>query len=554
MNKDRYLKHILILVFLSCLCFVVGNGVLSLTNPDEVFYAQTAKEMIQHHSWMTPYLFGQPQFEKPILLYWLLRIGFILFGISSFGARLFPAIFAGLGVIATYLLALVGFKNEKKAFLCSLILMSFGIYIGLARSVFTDLIFSVFILFSLASFFWSYVLDSGKKIGIFLFFIFSAFAVLTKGPLGFFIPMVTVSLFLLIKKDIKFLLKISSLYGFGIFLLIALPWYFSMWNQYGNNFVHEFFYNDHLRRLIEAEHRKNDTWYFYPLSTLSCIFPWSLFLVFSFLSLFKKIKLREHPLRFFLVCWIVAVFIIFQAAHSKLVSYIFPLFPALAIIIGDFIYDKLSLDSRSRLIFYLSLFTNFFIFLIPIGLIIAMFKFPSYISSRIPIYSLSAVLLIFSALNLFFMLKNKLSRVIGSLLLVVPLSLVILFSMHNDIEPYISSKKACEYLVNNHKLNNIVLCSKFYVRGVRYYTGKEVAVIDISGKQFFSPHPVIFLDTDLKVRNFLLGQSVTYCILKKGAVEDIKRIANNGLELNILNKIGDEYIVEVDQSKAKGLI
>ena len=51
-----------------------------------------------------------------------------------------------------------------------------------------------------------------------------------------------------------------------------------------------------------------------------------------------------------------------------------------------------------------------------------------------------------------------------------------------------------------------------------------------------------------------MGQSVTYCILKKGAVEDIKRIANNGLELNILNKIGDEYIVEVDQSKAKGPI
>jgi len=29
--------------------------------------------MIQHNTWMTPYLFGQPQFEKPIFLYWMLR-------------------------------------------------------------------------------------------------------------------------------------------------------------------------------------------------------------------------------------------------------------------------------------------------------------------------------------------------------------------------------------------------------------------------------------------------------------------------------------------------
>lgn len=103
--------------------------------------------------------------------------------------------------------------------------------------------------------------------------------------------------------------------------------------------------------------------------------------------------------------------------------------------------------------------------------------------------------------------------------------------------------------MSNYELNNIVLCSKSLVRGVKYYTSKEAAVIDTSGKQFFSPHPVIFLDSDLKVRNFLLGQSVTYCILKKSSVEDIKRIANNGLEFIILNNIGDEYILKIDHAK-----
>jgi 4-amino-4-deoxy-L-arabinose transferase-like glycosyltransferase len=87
--NNKYLKHILILVGLSYFFFMLGNSILSLTNPDEVFYAQIAKEMAQHKTWMVPYLFGHPNFEKPIFTYWLLRIGFIIFGISSFSARFF---------------------------------------------------------------------------------------------------------------------------------------------------------------------------------------------------------------------------------------------------------------------------------------------------------------------------------------------------------------------------------------------------------------------------------------------------------------------------------
>ena len=80
-------KRILILIALSYVVLMLGNGILSLTNPDEVFYAQTAKEMIQHKTWATPYLFDQPQFEKPIFLYWCLRASFIIFGVTSFAAR-----------------------------------------------------------------------------------------------------------------------------------------------------------------------------------------------------------------------------------------------------------------------------------------------------------------------------------------------------------------------------------------------------------------------------------------------------------------------------------
>src|SRR5438477_183696 len=96
------LKRFLILLFLSGAIFLLGNNLFNLTDPDEAFYSLTAKEMTQHHEWLTPYIFNQPQFEKPVLTYWFIKVAFSIFGPTPFAARFFPAIFACLGVLAVY--------------------------------------------------------------------------------------------------------------------------------------------------------------------------------------------------------------------------------------------------------------------------------------------------------------------------------------------------------------------------------------------------------------------------------------------------------------------
>jgi 4-amino-4-deoxy-L-arabinose transferase-like glycosyltransferase len=504
--------------------------------------------MMQRGSWLTPYLFGQPHFEKPIFLFWLLRIGFSIFGICSFAARFFPALFAIQGVIFVYLLSLLGFKNEKKAFLAGVILMSGGFYIGLARTVFTDMIFSVFILMSLTTFFWGYTAGKKKIYGITLFFIFSALAVLTKGPLGFLIPFLTVVLFLLIKNEIKFILDRSFLWGIFIFVLISWPWYILMINKYGYNFTHEFFYNDHLRRVVEAEHIGNDRWYFYPFSIIGCFFPWSLFLAASLFSLAKRLIKKAETFHVFLACWMIVVFFIFQFAHSKLTSYILPLFPALAIITAEFIYDAVRTSNRMRLILPLSLGTSFVLLLIPIGLSVATEKYSLYISSKIPVYGfiIAFLALIITMVN--FVLQNKILKYIYALALVMPIFLSVIPFMRSDIESNLSSQKACEYLLKNYAVHNTILSSKMFARGVRYYTGKDVAVIDIPGHPFFSPHPIAFLDSDAKVSDFLRQQGVTYCILKKSSVEDIERQTPKGFKHTILNVIGNAYILKMENA------
>ncbi len=544
------LKHIFILALLAYFCFMFGNGLVSLTIPDEVFYAQTAKEMLQQHTWMSPYLFGQPQFEKPIFLYWLLKAGFLVFGVNSFAARFFPALFGILGVVAVYLLGRLGFREDKKAFICALVMMTSGLYIGLARTVFTDLIFGVFILLALLSFYWGYVFARRKGAGVVLFFIFSALAVLTKGPLGLAITALTVIAFLAIKKQLKFLLHRSFLWGLLVFSLISLPWYVLMFKLYGNAFWSEFFYNDHWRRLVEAEHRVNDTWYFYPFSAVICFFPWSLFLLISFFSLPKYLKQKENAFYVFLICLIIAVFAVFQPAHSKLISYIFPLFPALALLSGGCIADSLK-EEKAGLWFTLALFLNLLlILLIPVALITAVFLFRNYLtqymSSPGSIDWFIFIFLAYGGLTAYFLFKRKLLRGIYSLAALLPLALCLVPFVHRDIEPYISPKLSCEYLLKNYKVDGVILSSKFFVRGVRYYTDKEVAVIDIPGTPFFSPHPVPFLNTPEKVREFLRKQKVTYCILKKGNLRDIEGIIPGEFKSELLKLVGNEYILKIE--------
>jgi 4-amino-4-deoxy-L-arabinose transferase-like glycosyltransferase len=546
MNNN--VKYILFLIIIAYFYFFFGNGLISLSSPDEVFYVQTAKEMASHRTWMTPIIFDEPQFEKPIFIYWLLRIAFLVFGISSFSARFFPAFFAVIGVIAVYFFAKLLFSDGKKAFMSALIILSSGFYIGLARTVFTDMVFSVMILLSLLCFFWGYLDEKYKAIGIIFFFIFSAFAVLAKGPLGLLIPLLIVIAFLFLIRRIKFFVCRQTLWGIAIFSVIALPWYIFMLSRYSQSFIHEFFYNDHYRRIIEAEHRGNDTWYFYPFSMLGCMFPWSIFVAVSLFYLLRRIRTANNS-KLFLACWITITLLIFQFAHSKLTSYIFPMFPALALICGDFIYDSLTYRQKERRFFIFLIFMWFIFFIIFIGVVFAAFKFSYYLSSLCPIYFLISIFVLWLAAILFCLLKNKSFAVFRLFMLFVPLCMTIVPSIHRDIEPYFSSKYACEYLLKNYlpSPGTFLVCSKGFVRGARFYTDMKVAVFAPNAKNYFSPHPIPFLDTDEKAKEFLYQHPLVYGFLKKSCLENLKRVADKDFEYQVLKNMGDQYVVKIQK-------
>ncbi len=537
------LRRFATLLLLSIVLFFFGNNLLSLTDPDEVFYSLTAKEMLNRNEWLTPYIFDQPQFEKPIATYWFIEIGFIIFGQNAFAARFFPALFATFGVLGVYSLGLLGFINEKRAFLAALVLCTSAFYLGMAKTVFTDMIFSVFILFSLLSFYSGYVHSNSKRFGILFFYVFAAFATLTKGPLGLAIPMLTVLLFLAYRRQISFLNNIWVLIGFVIWGLIALPWYWYEILKYGQDFIKEFFYNDHWRRLMEAEHKGNDHWFFYPLTMVAGLFPWSLFVLAAFSDFYKRLKFSLKPFEYFLLSWVLVVFIVFQVAHSKLASYILPMFPALALIVANYVDERLE-EFRHRILKRLSYVVIGFITILGVVSLLAYPYYQTYVPSKLPAYFLSAGLLTIGGISLTLMFKERVRE--GIILMgfcLMPIFLTA-FMITADIEPHVSMMEVSAYLPTSLQKTTI-LVSKPYARGISYYTGQEVAVLNLGGENYFSPHPIPILNTPEKLLEFLKNQSTTFAVLRKKHYESLKSKNFEKIQIDIVKIVGPNYVLKI---------
>jgi 4-amino-4-deoxy-L-arabinose transferase-like glycosyltransferase len=547
--RPFFLKRISILFLICYALFLFGNDLFSLSDPDEVFYSLTAHEMAAKNEWMTPLIFGQPQFEKPPLTYWLLETAFKTWGESPFTARFFPAVFATMGVLAVYFLGLMGFKDERKAFLSAVVLATSAFFAGMGKTVFTDMIFSVFILCAMTMFVLGFTDQYRRGISFIGFYVFCALATLTKGPLGLLIPQMTVILFLWYQRQINFLKNWYVSAGILLFLGIALPWYIFIYQQFGQAFVHEFFYNDHWRRLLEAEHRGNDHWFFYPMTMIAGLFPWSLFLLAALVDLFKRLKSSVTVMDYLALSWVVTVLFVFQLAHSKLASYILPLFPALALMTGNFLGNALSqIQHRKKM---QNLLCASFVILAVLGIApMAGHKIlRHYISSQLPMYFLSGSLIAIAGIGITLAFKDRFQWALYVLALSLCPIFLTAFMVRTDLEGYVSSHEASEYIPQRSWGAMTVLTSKANARGVRYYTGQDVAVVDFSGKPFFSPHPIPILDTTNKILKVFEGQHLTFGVIRKTAYQDILKNCADHYHVTLLRIIGYDYIVRIEALK-----
>ena len=170
----------IILFVASLAIFTYQSDVVGLEfKGDESFYFQSARQMLESGDWITPYYFDTPRFEKPILYYWIVASFFKIFGISWNIARLASAISMALVVVLTYLWGLM-FYNKGVGLFASLVMVSTLATFRYARLALPEAFFLLLLCLSL------YLL---LKRHYYLAYIAIGISFLTKGPVGFILPL-----------------------------------------------------------------------------------------------------------------------------------------------------------------------------------------------------------------------------------------------------------------------------------------------------------------------------------------------------------------------------
>lgn len=307
--------RVVVLLLLLSLAWFGTLGVRPLYKADESRYAEISREMVASGDWVTPHLNGFRYFEKPPLQYWTTAALFRVLGEKDWVARLWTALagFAGILLVWRAGNRLWGAPAGGYA---AAVLAASPLYVVLGQVNALDMSLTFFLAVALVAFL------RGRMLG---FWAACAAATLSKGLVGIVLPGAAIFVFLLMKKDWKLIPRMRPVAGPLLFLAIAAPWFVAV-SAANPEFLHFFFVQEHFQRFTTEMHRRGEPfWYFVPVLAAG-IAPWAA-------TFLRSLKPADDA-SLFLVIWSAVVFLFFSASGSKLGSYILPIFPAAALLVG----------------------------------------------------------------------------------------------------------------------------------------------------------------------------------------------------------------------------
>jgi 4-amino-4-deoxy-L-arabinose transferase-like glycosyltransferase len=334
-------------------CLFGQLGAIGLTGPDEPRYVWIARAMARTGDWVTPRLYGQPWFEKPILYYWLGAIGFRLNLPAEWAARLPSASAALAAALAIGWLGRRFYRDGQDwsrtpALIAPLIFATSAAAIAFARAGTPDMIFSACIALAMACAAELLRRDgmigqspAGKQInagrartGILLLFgAFLGAGTLAKGPAAVILAGGALVLWALATRRWREILRLAHPLAIAAFCVVALPWYVICAVR-NPDFLRVFILQHNFERYLTPifQHRQ-PFWFFGPIF-LAALLPWTILLwpaLQEGLRLWREKSWHRSP-GFFFACWTVFPILFFSASESKLPSYILPAIPPAALI------------------------------------------------------------------------------------------------------------------------------------------------------------------------------------------------------------------------------
>jgi 4-amino-4-deoxy-L-arabinose transferase-like glycosyltransferase len=307
-----------------------------------------------------------------------------------------------------------------------------------------------------------------------LFYAAMGFAALTKGPVGVAIPFLAAIIFLWREGDIRGALqRFRVLPGAILIAAIAAPWFVAITIR-EPGFFDFYFIGEHLRRFFDANYSHDQPPYYYVPILIGGLMPWTLALPFI-----PWRRLTPNPARRFCVIAGATILILFSLSSAKLVPYILPAVPPLAIVIADglvtlTVLQGISKSRRFAAIGPLQSITG------AVAIVVALhaseFHAPYPMLVRPAIYAAGAILMgggivCFAS---FWLSRNALG--LGALVLTAVATLIVVSYgrlMAEPLRSYAQLAKAIERIAPNARL----VCYPRYVQSLPFYCRRRVILV-----------------------------------------------------------------------------
>lgn len=306
-----------------------------LVNPDEGRYAEIAREMVASGDWITPRLNDFKYFEKPALQYWATAAAYTLFGEHQWTARLWSALTGFLGVLMVFFTGRRLFGAEA-GWYAALVLGSSLLWVLVGHVNTLDMGVSFFLSAAVCAFLLARHDAAQARVRsrwMLAAWAALALALLSKGLIGLVLPGAALVLYVLLERDWRLPGRLRLAAGIALLLVLALPWFVAV-SRANPEFFHFFFIHEHFERFLTKEHGRYEPPYYFIPVLLAGMLPWTLVLIDALAHAWKRDPRQRFQVQRFLVLWSAVVFVFFSASSSKLLSYILPMFPALALLIG----------------------------------------------------------------------------------------------------------------------------------------------------------------------------------------------------------------------------
>jgi len=445
------------LVAIISIIIVFSNlGGIPLLDPDEPVYAETPKEMFTFNEFVSPRIFGEYWYDKPPMYYWLVAASYKIFGMTEFAAR-FPS--AILAVICTLVVYWSGRRlfNERAGMAGALVLATSIEFFYLGKAAVTDMTLLLFLTISLLSFI-------QKK--YYLAYIFAALATVTKGPIGLLLPGAIVFSYILVTRNWSQIKSMKIPSGLVIYALVALPWYVMMYYFHGSAFVDTFLGFHNLTRFTSPEHPEGVLWYYYIPVLILGFFPWTAIMLQSMWTSLTKGR-QDFSALLFLNIWAIVIFVFFTISQTKLVSYILPMYPPLAMIVGWYI-DRLWTASNQQRSNSWAIGLGILALLFTVGMVMGLKAMPLLQSG---VYMSAAIFIIMAIAVGYFLWHKAIGRAFWTQIIAMGLFSVVLVSvLFPAAAPSLTMKNMAQEFKVQYDGTSPVYIIKFLHPGFTFYT------------------------------------------------------------------------------------